>query len=223
MKRDASGGAENQLERGEERRINAAMAKNLDPRIDAYIDEAEAFARPILRHLRALVHRGCPDAVETIKWRMPFFEHGGRVLCFMAAFKAHCGFGFWHREMRTRLRAESRKADDAMGQFGRIASVADLPDDKILLAHIRRAAELNEAGAVKATGKSPVPRMPPDLAAALKKNRRAAATWEKSSASHRREYVEWIAGAKRDETRQRRLATALAWLAEGKPQKHAVR
>jgi uncharacterized protein YdeI (YjbR/CyaY-like superfamily) len=201
------------------------MPNTPDPRIDAYIDEAEAFARPILRHLRALVHRGCPGVEETIKWHAPFFEHAGRVLCFMAAFKAHCGFGFWHREMRSSLRDRNQKAGDAMGQFGRIARLADLPDDKTMVAHIRRAAVLNETGASTPKAKTAAPRTPTDLAAGLKTNRRAAATWEKFSASHRREYITWITGAKRDETRQRRLATTLEWLAEGKPQnwKYAAR
>ena len=57
---------------------------------------------------------------------------------------------------------------------------------------------------------------PPDLAAALKKNAQARATFDGFSPSHKKEYIEWIVEAKRDETRQRRLSQAIEMLAEGK-------
>jgi uncharacterized protein YdeI (YjbR/CyaY-like superfamily) len=183
-----------------------------DPRVDAYIDEAAPFARPILRHLRALVHRACPDVEEAIKWGMPFFVHHG-LLAFMAAFKAHAAFGL-------KRGAEIVPGDkEAMGQFGRLTALADLPDDQTILGYVRVAARLNEVAsrsAAPARRARPEPPVPDDLAAALAKNKRARATFEALSPSQRRDYVEWLTEAKTAPTRARRLATALEWLAEGK-------
>ncbi len=120
-----------------------------DARIDAYIAEAEPFARPILTHLRKLVHAAVPGVTETIKWHMPFFEYGGSILCFMAAFKAHCGFGFWRGEMKAVLGKAGTKAGEAMGNFGRIKTVADLPSDAAMRRFLGRAAKLNEAKTAK--------------------------------------------------------------------------
>ena len=196
------------------------MSQKSDPRIDAYIAKSAGFAQPILRHLRRLVHQGCPATTETLKWSMPHFEHAGGILCSMAAFKAHCVFGFWHQGMEKVLGAHGEKSDTAMGLFGRITSLAELPDDKTMLTFIREAAKLNESGTPgrPRVGKTPKKKatVPPDLAAALKKNKAAATTFTKFSPSHRREYIEWITEAKRDETRQKRVATTLEWLAEGK-------
>jgi hypothetical protein len=114
-----------------------------DARVDAYIAHAAAFARPILTQLRGVVHAGCPAVMETIKWGHPFFEYKG-VLCSMAAFNAHCAFGFWHAEMRAA--AGRAKAGEAMGQFGRIKRLADLPKESSLKALVREAASLNEKG-----------------------------------------------------------------------------
>ena len=186
----------------------------LDPRIDAYIAKAAPFARPILEHLRKLVHEGCPEVVETIKWSAPAFDFEG-ALANMAAFKAHVAFGFW----KGSLVFESDKEKEAMGQFGRIASLEDLPADRTVVALVKKAAKLNASGAkVPRPRKHPTPALapPPDLAAALKKNAKARATFEAFPPSHRREYVEWIVEAKTDATRAKRLATTLEWLAEGK-------
>jgi uncharacterized protein YdeI (YjbR/CyaY-like superfamily) len=197
-----------------------ARVATKDPRIDAYIARSAEFARPVLGHLRRLVHEGCPTAEETIKWGMPSFVHGGKILCGMAAFKGHCTFGFWHKRMNGVLGPDDSKSGEAMGSLGRITSLGDLPSDRRLLGYIRKAAKLNESdepARPKAARRptKPLP-VPGDLSAALKKNRAAAAAFEKFSPSHRNEYVEWITEAKRDETRARRLATALEWLAEGK-------
>ena len=186
-----------------------------DPRIDGYIAKAAPFARPILEHLRELVHRGCPEVVETMKWSTPAFDYRG-PLCSMAAFKARATFGFW----RGALVVPSATSMAPMSQFGRLTSLADLPPDQELLSLIRKAAALNEAG-VKAPPrparvKQPIA-MPADLAAALKKNARARATFEGFSPSHRREYLAWITEAKGEATRRRRLATTIEWLSEGKP------
>ena len=188
-----------------------------DPRIDAYIASSADFAQPILNHLRRLVHAACPDVEETMKWNFPHFLHRG-MLCSMAAFKAHCTFGFWKGKL---LFAGRAPAESAHGQFGRLLSLADLPSDNILLGYIRKAAELNEAG-VKAPAR-PKPGakrelvVPDYFLAALGKNKKAQATFENFSPSHRREYVEWITEAKQEETRARRMQTALGWLAKGKP------
>lgn len=182
-----------------------------DPRIDAYIGKAAAFARPILRHLRAVVHAGCPDVVETIKWGSPHFEHRG-MLCGMAAFKAHCAFGFWNRAL------DIPDQGGAMGQFGCIAAVADLPKKTVLVGYVREAARLNEEG--KKVGpirkaKTPLP-VPKALTAALRKKAGATAKFNAFNPSQKREYSEWFLEAKSDATRAQRLATAVAWIAEGK-------
>jgi uncharacterized protein YdeI (YjbR/CyaY-like superfamily) len=192
------------------------MSANLrtDPRIDAYIEKQADFAQPILAWLRARVHAGCPGAEETIKWGMPSFTYKGRPLANMAAFKAHATFGFWDRsEMAT------GKERDAMGQFGRIASLADLPPAEEVEALARRAGELIERGVKPArAAKAPKPEaeVPPELIEALAADDLAAATFDAFPPSCRREYCEWVAEAKRPETRAKRVAEAVEWLREGK-------
>ncbi len=147
------------------------MSSSLDPRIDAYIESATAFAQPILRHLRACVHRGCPQVVETIKWSIPHFTHTGGILCGMAAFKAHCTLGFWHEAMTKVVGPYGAKSEGAMGSFGRITSLAGLPDERTLIRFIREAAKLNDSG-IPARPKAPAksgakePSVPNDLVAA---------------------------------------------------------
>jgi len=169
--------------------------------------------------VRKLIHTGCPEIEESIKWGHAFFLYRGQILCNLAAFKEHAGFGFWHQGMRKLLAAKFGRTDEAMGLMGRITSLDDLPDDRTLLRLIRTAVSLYDSGQpARAKSKPrPAPKNPVDLAAALKKNKKAAATWSNFSPSHRREYVEWLTEAKRDETRATRLATTLEWLAEGKP------
>lgn len=191
------------------------MPPAADPRVDAYIEAARPFARPILRHLRSLVRRGCPEVVETIKWGFPHFEREG-VICSMAAFKEHCAFTLWRGG---EVLGDSAR-EGAMGQFGRITTLSDLPDDDTLVAYVRKAAELRAAGtARRKPPKAPRPEVPPppDFLEALRESPDALATWEGFPPSHRREYLEWITEAKRPETRARRMTQALAWLAEGKP------
>lgn len=187
-----------------------------DTRVDAYIARSADFARPILEHLRALVHKACPDVEETIKWGMPHFTHHG-ILCSMAAFTEHCALGFW----KGSLVLEGPGAEDAMGQFGRITSRADLPQDGVLIEYVKKAARLNEEGVPAPRTRTGAPKpeldVPGDLAAALAENDAARATFEGFSPSARREYVEWITEARTNATRQRRLTQAVAWMAEGKP------
>jgi len=187
-----------------------------DPRVDAYIEKAADFAKPILNYIREAVHKGCPEINETLKWSMPSFTRKG-IICGMAAFKAHCVLGFWVGE---EVVAKTGKEMEAMGQYGRITNVKDLPPQKILVGFVKEAARLDELG-VKRTAKRPTAPRPPlptpdDLALALKKNKKAATTFENFSPSHRREYIEWITEAKRPETRAKRLEQTIEWLAEGK-------
>jgi len=190
-----------------------------DPRVDAYIAESGEFARPILHHLRKLVHAACPEIQEGIKWNCPFFMYRGNI-CFMAAFKGHCGFGFWPKEIRIRLTRELGRSDEAMGQFGRIASLSDLPKDSVISKYLKEAVSLNASGKPtrkpKDAGKKTELVVPDDLTAALSKSKKAAAAFEAFSYSHRKESIEWLTEAKRPETRERRLAQTLAWLKIGK-------
>jgi len=188
-----------------------------DPRVDAYIDASADFARPILEYLREVVHAACPRVEETMKWSFPHFMYEG-MLCGMGSFKQHCTLGFWKGSL---VFEEGDAKQGAMGQLGRITSLSDLPSRTALTRYIKRAMKLNEQGVPspsrsKPKAKRPALAVPDDLSAALKKNAKARATFEGLSPSHRREYVEWITEAKREETRQRRLATALEWMAEGK-------
>ena len=190
-----------------------------DPRVDAYIEKAQPFARPILRHIRALVHEVCPKTEETLKWSMPTFMYEDEMLLGMAAFKEHAVLGFWKASLI--MDKQGRKLeDDAMGQFGCIRTVKDMPSKRELTGYIRKAMELNEQGikvkrAKAATPKAPA-KVPAELAAALRRNKKAAATFEAFPPSCRREYVEWITEAKQEATRLKRLQTTIEWLAEGK-------
>lgn len=165
------------------------------------------------------MHRAVPDAAETMKWSMPFFTVGDAPLCNLAAFKAHAAFGFWRRDITEEF--EKLHANGAaMGAAGRITSLADLPPDQTIIAFLKKAAERTRAGLPPRPKRKIAPRrplrLPADLATALKKNKAAATTWENFSYSKRKDYVEWLTEAKRPETRATRLATTLAWLAEGK-------
>ncbi len=194
-----------------------------DPRVDAYIASKAPFARPILTHLRGVVHATRPEVEETIKWGMPHFVYHG-VLCHMAAFKAHCAFGFW--KGRSVVETSDDKSGDAMGQLGRITDLADLPSPRKLASYVKRAAKLNDeknASPMPAKPSKPAKKasarkltVPRYFALAVKKNKQAWATFQGFSYSHRKEYVEWVQDAKTEATRNRRLGQAVEWLAEGK-------
>ena len=188
-----------------------------DPRIDAYIEKSADFAKPILEHLRKLVHKACPEVEETWKWSFPNFTYKG-MLCSMAAFKHHASFGFWKQSL---LESDAfPKNKTAMGSFGRITTLKDLPSDKVIIGLIHQAMELNEKGINVQKVKKPAEKkeivVPDDLAAALAKDKKAKTQFEKFSNSHRREYVMWITEAKTEPTRLKRLATTIEWLSEGK-------
>jgi uncharacterized protein YdeI (YjbR/CyaY-like superfamily) len=186
-----------------------------EPRVDAYIVAAAPFAQPILEHLRKVMHAGCPSVEETIKWGFPRFDYHG-IITGMAAFRQHCAFGFWKGALL--FGPGKAEQSDAMGHFGRITKVVDLPNEKTLVAFVRKAAKLNEDG-VKVPTKPRTARVlevPEDFNATLLKNARARETFESFSTSKRNEYVEWVTEAKREETRRQRVATSIEWLAEGK-------
>lgn len=189
-----------------------------DPRVDAYLQKSADFAKPILSHLRDTVHSAAPSTEETIKWGMPFFMYKGRILCSMAAFKAHCAFLFWKGAEIVGQSAD--RSDEAMGQFGRITKVSDLPSKKALTGYIKKAMMLHEIAKsppkLKPRAKKPPIPMPAPFKAALAKSRKASASFEKLSPSHRREYLEWITEAKTDATRDKRIATSIEWISEGK-------
>jgi len=188
-----------------------------DPRVDAYIAKAGDFAKPILTEIRARVHAACPDVEEAMKWSSPTFIYRG-MLCGMAAFKEHAIFGFWKGPLVLGNRAEEAGATGAFRT--RLTKVSDLGPKKTMAADIRKAMALNEAGITLPRSRGPVKAVlvPDDLAAALRRNKKAQTAFEKFSPSHKREYVEWITQAKREETRTRRLQTAIQQISEGKPQ-----
>ena len=182
-----------------------------DARIDAYIEKAADFARPILKEIRARVHEACPACEETMKWSSPSFEYKG-MLCGMGAFKAHCMFGFWKAELVV-------GGSNPHARFRHLTSVADLPPKKEMAALIHKAMALNDGGVVVTRApreKKAAARVPTDLTNALKKNKKARIAFAAFSPSHKREYVEWITEARREETRQKRVTTAVKWIAEGK-------
>ena len=186
-----------------------------DPRIDSYIEGRAAFARPIVDHLRAAVHRACPEVEETIRWSMPSFSYKGQILCQMAAFKDHLSFGCWRSDEVTGPDTK----DDAMGQFGRLTSLDDLPPDAEFDALIREGAELAKSAPTPRKVKhepKPAPMLHPEFAAALKANPKAKEMLDSFPPSAQRDYLEWISEAKQDATRTKRIATAVEWLIEGK-------
>lgn len=193
-----------------------------DPRIDEYILKSADFAKPILKHLRQVVHNACPDVKETMKWSFPHFEYAGSILCSMASFKQHCAFGFWLGSLMSDpkkiMSAVGEKT--AMGHFGQIKDVSDLPSDQVLIKYIKEAMTLNKKG-VKARKEKPIQtkeiEIPSYFQEALKNNKKAFEAFNKFSPSHRKEYLEWITEAKTEATRDKRVARTLEWLTEGKP------
>lgn len=197
------------------------MAKT-DKRIELYISRSAEFAQPVLWHLLELVHNACKDVEETIKWGMPHFIYKDSILCSMAAFKQHCAFGFWlESKMKDPNKILSRgKAKTGMGNLGKITSIKDLPNDKILTAYIKEAVALIDKG--EKLSKQPDEKtkkalvVPMYFKTALSKNKKALATFEGFTFGNKKEYVNWVTEAKTEATRQKRLDTAIEWMAEGK-------
>lgn len=207
------------------------MAKVQEKRVaavDAYIERSAKFAQPILEYLREVVHEGAPGVAEEMKWSRPFFVYGGEsskaggvILGNISAFKGHCSFGLWGETLAKRLKAEGVASSDGMGTFGKITSVGDLPPRKTLVGYVREAArQIAHGERTKAWSRPKVvkgePEVPEALAAALKKNKPAAAQFAAMGPGCRREYCAWVADAKRHETRDKRVTTAVEWIAEGK-------
>jgi uncharacterized protein YdeI (YjbR/CyaY-like superfamily) len=190
-----------------------------DPRVDAYIAKAKDFAKPILTHFRALVHKTCPDVEEVIKWGAPFFQYEGENMCMMASFKEHCAVGFWKAKLMSNpTLQENAQGETAMGHLGRLTSVKDMPSDKSIITDIKEAMKLNEQG-IKLTKKPAQKKevaVPDYLKKALAKNKKAKTVFENFSPSHRNEYILWITEAKTETTREKRMAQALEWMSEGK-------
>ncbi len=193
---------------------------NIDRRIDAYIANAQPFARPILEHLRSLVHHACPGVEETMKWSFPHFDYCGEMMCSMAAFKHHCAFGFWKAPLlKERSLLRNAAAETAMGHLGKITSLKDLPSGPKLISLIKKAAALNEQGVKirkSPAKKHPPLRVPAYFLNAIRTNAKAFAVFTAFTPSKKKEYVEWVTEAKTDKTRERRIATAVQWIAEGK-------
>ena len=191
-----------------------------DKAVDGYIEKSADSARPILLHIRELVHKACPDVKEKMKWSFPHFDYKNEMMCSMASFKQHCAFGFWKASlMKDPVLTENAKSESAMGHMGRITSLKDLPPDKKIIGYIKEAMELTDRGIklppkVKSDKQELV--VPHYFLQALGKNKKAKATFEGYGYSHKKEYLEWITEAKTESTRNKRLETALEWMAEGK-------
>lgn len=199
----------------------AKVATGMIPAVDVYIAKSADFAQPILTYLRDIVHEAIPDIQEEMKWSRPFFVHRDVILGNISAFKQHCSFGLWGAEIATVLREDGVASGDGMGTFGRITSIKDLPSRAKLLSYVKNAAKLVEEGSrTKSLERprvaKPAMEIPEALEVVLKKNKVAAQQFQAMSPSCRREYSEWIAGAKREETRAKRVVQTLEWISEGK-------
>lgn len=198
---------------------NNMVKKNKE--IDAYIAKSADFAKPILNHIRALIHKACPGVEEKMKWSMPFFDYKGEMLCHMASFKQHAVMSFWKAAlMKDRVLIENARSETAMGHLGKLTSLQDLPSDKKLIAWIKEAMQLTDKG-IKLPAKSKAAEkqelvVPDYFIKALNKNKIAKQVFEKFPYSHKKEYLQWITEAKTEETRNKRMTTALEWIAEGK-------
>lgn len=194
-----------------------------DARIDAYIAKSAGFAKPILTHLRELIHTACPAVEETWKWSFPHFMYEGEILCSMASFKEHCAFGFWKAAlMQDTDKVLEVKDRAAMGNMGKITSLKDLPKDSVLKKYVKVAMKLNETGAKlppksKASEKEKQEWKTPDyFAKELKKNKKAEKVYNEFTYGKKKEYIEWFEEAKTDATKNKRIAQAMEWIAEGK-------
>lgn len=192
-----------------------------DPKVDAYIKKAQPFAQPILKHLRDLVHEVCPNVEETIKWSFPCFDYKG-PFCNMASFKQHAVFGFWKAAIMkdADLLMATAKSEVAMGHLGRITSLKDLPSDKVLKSYLKEAMKLNDDN-IKLPSKAKTTErreleIPDYLISALRRSKKAKEVFDAFSYTNKKEYVDWLIDAKTEATREKRLETALEWMAEGK-------
>lgn len=205
----------------EKKLINILCMAKKEKAIDSYIAGSADFAKPILTHIRELVHKTCPAVEEKMKWSFPHFDYKGEMMCSMAAFKQHAVFGFWKAAlMKDPVLVETAKSEVAMGHLGKLTSLKDLPSDKKLAAWIKEAMLLTDKGIklpakAKRVEKKEIV-VPDFFIQALGKNKKAKQVFENFAYSHKKEYLQWILEAKTEETRNTRMATALEWIAEGK-------
>ncbi|MEO8719820.1 MAG: DUF1801 domain-containing protein [Ginsengibacter sp.] len=190
-----------------------------DKRIDKYISDSADFAKPILNHLRTLVHTACPEAEETIKWGFPHFNYNG-IMCSMAAFKRHCAFSFWKASLMNDANSFKEKNVTSMGHLGKLTTLADLPSDQLILNSIKEAMRLNDEG-IKLPERKKMDHkteviIPDSLKKELSLNKIAYTTFNDLSPSHKREYTTWIMESKTEGTHNKRIATTIKWLSEGK-------
>ena len=189
--------------------------------IDAYIAKSADFSKPILNHLRELIHSTCPDVEEKTKWSMPFFDYKGEMMCHFAAFKGHCAFGFWKGSiMKDPVLRETAQSETAMGHLGRITSLKDLPSDKKIAGWIKEAMILNDNGIKLPSRIKPAATKeittPDYFTKAITKNKKAKQMFDAFSPGKKKEYIVWLTEAKTEDTRNKRMATAIEWIAEGK-------
>ncbi|MFG6487540.1 YdeI family protein [Roseateles sp. BYS78W] len=195
----------------------------LNPQFDEYQEAASDFAKPIMAHLRQLVHQQCPEVIEEIKWGIPHFDYKGEALCIFAAYKNHCSFGFWKEPLMSDARLKANRDLKAAKRFmGKLTSLSDLPPDGELIAFIQEAMALNDQGVklpprqdVKAAKAAEIA-VPEAFAEQLSRHAQANEVFQSKSPSFRKEYVVWIADAKTEQTRQKRIDEALEWIAQGK-------
>lgn len=195
---------------------------NLNPAVDAYIEKALPFARPILTKIRKAIHKACPEIKESIKWGMPSFDFHGPIAG-MASFKAHCAFFFWKAPLlddpEGYLQKRAAEGGSAMGNFGKITSLSELPPEKVIIGFVKQSMQLNEKGIKVPRKKAALvkePEVPVDLSALLKKNKVARQTFDAFPPSHRKEYIEWINEAKTEATRMKRTLATFELLKAGK-------
>ncbi len=197
--------------------VHSPNAKN--PKVDAYIAKAAPFAQPILNAIRERVWASGVELEETLKWNSPSWTHEGKLLCGMGAFKAHCVFGFWHKDMQAEL-AKLGKSKVGVGGIHRerLVDLSEVPSAAAMKKLMKKAAELalSDKPAMKRSVPKPEAQVPADLERALALNKAAAAHFQAFTPGKRREYIDWITGAKRDTTRQARLEQAIEWIAAGK-------
>ncbi|HEY8023404.1 MAG TPA: YdeI/OmpD-associated family protein [Burkholderiaceae bacterium] len=195
-------------------------APKTNPKLDAYAEKIEDFAKPIFAHLRALIHASCPDVVEEIKWGNPHFDYHGDMMCIFAAYKKHCSFTFYKDELMGDARLKANVALPAAKRFmGKLTDVAELPPSRELKSWIKESMALNEKGAKLPVRESKTPKevdMPAAFAEKLQANPKIGSIFESKSASFQKEYKAWIGEAKTDATRDKRIEEAMAWIAEGK-------
>jgi uncharacterized protein YdeI (YjbR/CyaY-like superfamily) len=193
---------------------------NRNPKFDAYLAASEDFAKPIMMHLRSLLHTTCPEVVEELKWGIPHFDYKGEMMCIFAASKKHCSFGFWKDALMADPRLKANSSLPAIKRFmGKLTKIEDLPTDVELIGFIREAMTLNENGVKLPPREAKTPKtlaMPPGFAEKLAENPTAKQEYDSKSDSFRKDYLVWITDAKTDATRQKRIEESVAWIAEGK-------